>query len=222
LDLKLLITEYMEGRPLAPSLYEGMSDVPARHVAAALAALHNCEARLARCWSAHREVNNAEEWLSRSPVRSPASSGRAKTFLRELRGRATRLPEAKKVPVHRDFYPEQVHDCGGRSTLLDLDDARLGDPALDVGNFLAHLELRSLQFPHLARGCERARPAFLEEYRRRRDGSNGMETLAQRVAFYEAASLLRLSSVYCLRQRWLEILPGKLLDACQAVLDGRG
>ena len=221
LDLRLLVTEYMEGRPLAPSLYEGMSDAPARHAAAAIAVLHSCEARLARCWSTPRELDNTDEWLSRSPVGSPASSGRAKTLLHLLRGRATRLPDAKKVPVHRDFYAEQVHDCGGRTTLLDLDDARLGDPALDVGNFLAHLKLRSLQFPHLAHGCLRARPAFLDEYRRRRQGSNGM-VFAQRVAFYEAASLLRLSGVYCLRQRWLEILPEKLLNACEAVLDGRG
>jgi Ser/Thr protein kinase RdoA (MazF antagonist) len=42
--------------------------------------------------------------------------------------------------VHRDLYEEQVL-VGRRVGLIDLDDAALGPPELDVGNLLAHIEL---------------------------------------------------------------------------------
>jgi aminoglycoside phosphotransferase (APT) family kinase protein len=42
--------------------------------------------------------------------------------------------------VHRDLYEEQIL-AGERVGLIDLDDAALGPPELDVGNFIAHAEL---------------------------------------------------------------------------------
>lgn len=41
--------------------------------------------------------------------------------------------------VHRDFYHDQVLVDGPRIVLLDLDDYAVGHPALDAGNFVAHL-----------------------------------------------------------------------------------
>jgi len=221
-DLRLLVTEYLEGTPLATPVYRGTSEAAARRMAAALATLHGCKARLDRRWSAQQETANTEEWLGRSPIGAAACPGRAAGLLRTLSRRAALLPEVPESPVHRDFYPEQVRDCGDRSALLDLDDARLGDPALDMGNFLAHLRLRSLQFADAAPGCELGRPVFLAEYARRRAGASGMETLPRRVAFYEAASLLRLAGVYSRRDRWTDRIPGVLLDSCEAALDADG
>ncbi len=221
-DLRLVVTEYLDGAPLAPSLYQGTSEAPARRIAAALATLHGCEARLVRRWSAQQELANTEAWFARSPLGGAPGSGRVEGLLRMLSRRAALLPEVSEGPVHRDFYAEQVWDCGGRSALLDLDDARLGDPALDIGNFLAHLKLRSLQFADAARGCQRARPVFLEEYERRSAGAADMETFLQRVAFHEATSLLRLAGVYSLRDRWADRLPGMLLRSCEAMLDADG
>ncbi len=221
-DLRLLVTEYLDGEPLAPPLYGKKPQAAARRMAGVLATLHGCAAPLVRSWSARRELANTVEWLARSPLGAPPSSGRAKAVLQTLERRAALLPEVQEKPVHRDFYAEQVWDCHGRSALLDLDDARLGDPALDVGNFLAHLKLRSLQFPSAASGCERGRPAFLEEYESRRVRAADEEGFRQRVAFYEAASLLRLSGVYSLRERWADRLPWMLLDSCEAGLNVQG
>ena len=221
-DLRLLVTEYLDGIPLAPSLYEGTSEAPARRIAAVLATLHGCEARLIRCWGAQDELANTGDWLARSPLNAPPPSGRAEGLLQMLSRRALLPPDISENPVHRDFYAEQVLDCGGQGALLDLDDARLGDPALDIGNFLAHLKLRSLQFVGLARGCERGRLVFLEDYEQRRAGAADMETLRQRVAFYEATSLLRLAGVYSRRDRWADRLPKMLLDSCEAMLDADG
>ena len=41
--------------------------------------------------------------------------------------------------VHRDFYHDQVIADGDVCRLVDLDLVAVGDPALDIGNFLAHL-----------------------------------------------------------------------------------
>jgi Ser/Thr protein kinase RdoA (MazF antagonist) len=46
--------------------------------------------------------------------------------------------------VHRDLYEEQVL-LGNRIGLIDLDDAALGPPELDVGNLVAHVDLLALR-----------------------------------------------------------------------------
>jgi hypothetical protein len=62
--------------------------------------------------------------------------------------------------VHRDLYEEQVL-AGERVGLIDVDDAALGPPELDVGNLRAHIELLERR-----RGRELAREihALLEGY----------------------------------------------------------
>lgn len=42
-------------------------------------------------------------------------------------------------PIHRDFYHDQVMFSQDRTWLVDLDLVCMGHPALDVGNFVAHL-----------------------------------------------------------------------------------
>ena len=55
------------------------------------------------------------------------------------------VPPPRTCGIHRDFYPAQVIVEGGRLHLLDFDLYCLGDPALDVGNFLGHLTEESLR-----------------------------------------------------------------------------
>ena len=106
-----------------------------------------------------------------------------------------------------------------RTALLDLDTARLGDPAVDIGNCLAHLELRALQFPDSTPGCPEARAVFRDAYLSAGDPAE--TDLTTRIRFHEATSLLRLAGVYGSRPRWSTVLPPRLLDACEAVLAHR-
>ncbi len=219
-ELKLLVTEFLEGIALAPALYAGASREPARRMARAVAALHALDVPLARRWSPRKEARNTREWIVGLTGRGPGAPGRAAGLLESLERRVSELPPGAETPVHRDFYADQVWDCDGRTAILDLDDARTGDPAVDVGNFLAHLALRPLQFPETTAGCALARPAFLEAYLERLPAA--AETgFRERVRFYEAASLLRLAGVYAARQRWAAELPVLLLDTCESVLSAR-
>jgi thiamine kinase-like enzyme len=47
--------------------------------------------------------------------------------------------------IHRDFYPDQILVDKNRLWLVDLDLCCQGDPALDIGNFIAHITEQSLR-----------------------------------------------------------------------------
>jgi hypothetical protein len=216
-DLRLLVTEHFEGADVALALYAGEADEAARRAAAAAAALHRSGARLARDWSVRDELENTAIWIARSMEYGLAA--RARSLLTALRELSLELPgPVELASIHRDFHPEQVLDCGARTAVIDLDDARLGDTAVDLGNFLAHLSLRPVQFPETRNGCARARPAFLEAYEQLFPGGGVAGARGRRVRFYETVSLLRLSAVYAQRERWASVLPPRLLDLCERTL----
>jgi hypothetical protein len=99
-------------------------------------------------------------------------------------GKGLRQPEFR--PVHRDFYPDQVLVDGDRLWLLDLDLYCPGDPALDIGNFAAHLTEHGLRTFGDPDGL-RDREAALEE------GFAGLagEESIPRVRAYAALTLAR-------------------------------
>jgi len=57
------------------------------------------------------------------------------------------LINRKLRPVHRDFYPEQiiVGPTPGEVYIVDFDLFCMGDPAIDIGNFIGHLTEYSLR-----------------------------------------------------------------------------
>ncbi|HYX19185.1 MAG TPA: phosphotransferase [Nostoc sp.] len=54
-------------------------------------------------------------------------------------------PELKRCGIHRDFYPDQVIINRSRLYLIDLDLYCEGNPAIDIGNFIAHIKEYSLR-----------------------------------------------------------------------------
>lgn len=221
-DLRLLVTEFVDGYPLAQDLYDGRSPEPARRMARAVAALHAADVRCARRWAPRKEIRNTADWLAGLAGRDPADSERAWGLLDRLGTRSDDLPRKIERPVHRDFYPDQFHDSDGRTVLLDLDDLRVGDPALDLGNFLAHLTLRPLQYPALEAGCRIAREVFLDAWLEAVSGRFEVgRGLDARIRFYEATTLVRLAGVYASRERWASTVPDRLLDACERRIDSR-
>jgi len=101
------------------------------------------------------------------------------------------------VLSHRDFYDKQIIYSGSQTTLLDCDNAAYADPALDFGNFLAHIKLRQLQFPDRADNLNRGAEAFKINYK-----AIQSDNFRMKVKWWQAATLLRLVSLYSLRPRW--------------------
>ncbi len=97
--------------------------------------------------------------------------------------------------IHRDFYDKQVICSKDRTTLVDFDNITSGDPALDYGNFIAHLYLRLHQSPEYAE-------QFLEGVQLFQDQYDADVLLLQRANWWQSASLLRLAAIYYFRPRW--------------------
>jgi len=100
------------------------------------------------------------------------------------------------VFTHRDFFDKQILYSDDRTTLLDCDNAAAADPALDVGNFVAHLALRILQHNHCSRDIQNGVDEFMTSY------GNSEETFIMRVFWWIQVSRLRLAALYSLRPRW--------------------
>jgi aminoglycoside phosphotransferase len=210
-ELKLLLTEFLDGQLLADQLYRGDTAKAAARMGSALAALHRADVTCAKRWSFEREVSNALKTCAEAGL----DDERPAQLMMQARALMASQPVAREVAVHRDYYVDQLFDLNGVTALFDLDDARQGDPALDVGNFLAHLTLRPWQFPELAEACAAARAPFLEAYLQHAPGDR---TLLQRVQIYQATSLVRLVGVYSHRPRWADRLTAPLLEAADVAL----
>lgn len=210
-DLKLLLTEFLEGHLLADELYRGDTVRSAQRMGAALAAFHHSGVICAKRWTIARELSNAVRTCEESML----EPGRARAIELEIRRAAATVPVVAEVPVHRDYYLDQLFDCDQQTALFDLDDARQGEAALDLGNFLAHLTLRPLQFPEVTSACAAARAPFLASYC---SAASPIPGLMARTCIYEATSLLRLAGVYAGRPRWADSIPVTLMDRCESVL----
>jgi Ser/Thr protein kinase RdoA (MazF antagonist) len=103
--------------------------------------------------TAGRELEVLDAWRARA---TPAMADHVARLRRQL----DQVQWAASTVVHRDLYEHQVM-VGDRIGLIDLDDAALGPPELDVGNLLAHLHLLSHHVEEAA-SCERA---LLDGYR---------------------------------------------------------
>lgn len=139
---------------------------------------------------------------------------RAEALLDELRDRrddGSGTRDAAQVTSHRDFYDKQVLNDGDRLWVIDLDTLTRAPRALDVGNFVAHLRLRSRQGFVDSSHAQVARLVFIAGYRHQLD--------AAELAWWTASALLRLSVIYAVRPAWSH-LTSLLLDDAAAVLAG--
>jgi hypothetical protein len=103
------------------------------------------------------------------------------------------LDDRPRALVHRDLHDGQVlDDPTGRVALLDLDTVVRGDPALDIGNLLAHIDLAV----HEGRLPQRLAEAVAEAFLAGRAPSRSDRTA---IAVYRQAARLRLVAVHSFR-----------------------
>ena len=91
------------------------------------------------------ELAILRERLSRVAGERPHLEARLWRVLGACERLGASVPGRVPCGIHRDFYPDQVLVDGDRLWLLDLDLYCEGDPALDIGNFLGHIEEQSLR-----------------------------------------------------------------------------
>jgi len=148
----------------------------------------------------------------------------APTLAAMLHGRAEALAaavHAEPLPflvAHGDFAPSEVLFDGPISGVFDLDAACVAEPALDLGQFAAHVALvaaraaasADLGGPDRGAALERV---FLGEYLRARPDLD-RDVLLARVSAYRALSLLQVAV-----RSWRQVKPERL-DLAIALLHG--
>lgn len=137
--LGLWLQREVAGRPLAVMLGEAAAERAAERTAELLAALHRQPHGAAPAWTIEDELGVLDQRLAALGRARPDLATRARRLREACHSAARRLPVSRVCGIHRDFYPEQVLVADGQLHLVDLDLYSRGDPALDVGNFTAHL-----------------------------------------------------------------------------------
>jgi aminoglycoside phosphotransferase (APT) family kinase protein len=121
-----------------------------------LAALHGSGLRLPRRLSLEQEKRSVRQWAESVARAAPGSGVRARALAEEWRRCAVAAPVGE-VPIHKDFHAGHVL-LGEGVCVIDLDEARLGDPAFDLAHFVAYLAV------DFGRDAEELRELFLDEY----------------------------------------------------------
>jgi hypothetical protein len=167
-------------------LADPQSNLPSR-LAEAIFKLHSSSIRPARSHAVSDDLRLLHEKLPLVAQRHPHLESRLGRLLEicSKLGRSIDVPPS--CPVHRDFYHDQIIVDGRRLYLLDLDLFALGDPALDVGNFVAHLAEYALRKSGNADVLAEQQNAMIERYLQL-----ASENLRARILAYSALTLARL------------------------------
>ena len=119
------------------------------------------------------------------------------------------LLPAETTIIHRDFYHDQAIGSQHGIYFLDFDLAAMGQPELDAGNYLAHLDEYGLRKPQARNACNEAAMSFVEGYSICRPSVN-----LSNVNIWRFLSLARLAAIsQRIPERWGST--DDLISACR-------
>lgn len=180
---------------LGVSLHAALASVPEprrreaiRLTSQSLAALHavQIEARLKEKRTLPIGLDHARERAGRLQFAAPDLGRKAEALLdRVARFMPEETPEL--TFLHGDFKGTQVLIDGDKLSVIDLDSACIGDPAVDVGNMMADLH-REAALGGMAYPRDMA-AVFLDEY----ISSSGRVDVAKRAPVFQVIALVRMS-----------------------------
>jgi len=147
-----------------------------------LATLHGSEAVLARRMDLTHELVDVQEWAACVADRAPFARAAAFALAERLADAAAELPTVREVPVHKDFHAGHVLAVPAGVVVIDLDEARMGDPALDVAHLSTYLD--ASPWP----GAAAARATFLDTY-----GPLAGPAAEARTAFFAAFTNMKIA-----------------------------
>jgi ATP-binding cassette, subfamily B, bacterial len=184
----IMVSEWLNGQLLSDIVAMAKPDLHAvANVGAALAELHMQGGGKLPILSRQAEAGRLLEATSSLGVLCPDLTRRAHHLTQFLVEQLIQLPTRKR-PIHGDFYAKQVILDGDRVALLDLDEAVRGDPADDLGNFIAHLHRQVGRGELAVDLVNPIRAALLEGYRIASESG-----IPDRLELYSAVNLLRLA-----------------------------
>ncbi len=168
----------------------------------AIAKLHRSPTLTEKTFTAEDEFNILNHWVPLAATIFPEFRISLYKALDCIEVELKKIGNATPVLVHRDFYDKQVLFTENQTALIDFDTACMADPAIDIGNFIAHLQLLVGQgFTLPADSIQH----FLDGY-----GTTASANWNRRITAYRRSTLLRLTCIYLFWPKYRQ-LPEYLL-----------
>ena len=131
---------------LATALITPTSGVDvSRRVAEAAAKIHRANVPVNKSHSIADELRILHNCFDKVQKLHPNLGLRTKSLFSACENLARPLLDREVTGIHRDFYSDQILVNEKRLFVLDFDLYCMGDPALDIGNFLGHLTEQALR-----------------------------------------------------------------------------
>ncbi|BAU63654.1 hypothetical protein STA3757_10200 [Stanieria sp. NIES-3757] len=131
---------------VATDLLAGRDGVAlASRIAEAARKLHQSKIVPRRFYTMTDELDILHDRLDKVAQQYPQWEKRLEQILAKCDYLGANTPELSQCGIHRDFYGDQVIVNGSHLYLIDLDLYCQGNPALDIGNFIAHITEYSLR-----------------------------------------------------------------------------
>ncbi|WP_414562127.1 MULTISPECIES: aminoglycoside phosphotransferase family protein [unclassified Anabaena] len=142
---QMWLQRQVEGKIATQLLTPNNNILLANKVAEAAHKLHQTNIPPRRSHTISDELQILQERITLVMQQYPQWQKRLEEILAASNHLGQNTPELKPCGIHRDFYPDQVIINNSRLYLIDLDLYCHGNPALDIGNFIAHLQEYSLR-----------------------------------------------------------------------------
>jgi Ser/Thr protein kinase RdoA (MazF antagonist) len=207
---KAMALEWLPGRLLSDFILtrgapEKDKVAAVEQTGAALAELHSSAPSALKRKRREDEIRRLHTQAATIAHLNPSVGGQAERLALMAESALERVP-GEATALHGDFYDHQVLISDGSPVLLDLDEARLGHPAVDVGLFIAHLERHRLYdrlsaeevgtyARALLRGYEFARPAPSESVTSLYVGIGLLHLAAEPFRYRDSAWRRRMSDI---------------------------
>jgi hypothetical protein len=180
-DLALCLQRKVDGIPL---------NIAPERAAAAIAKLHRSGVKPAKRHLLADELRILRERLAALALRQPQWRNRLKRLEEDAAELADQAEPVHPRSIHRDFYHDHLISDGVNVHIIDLDLFCVGDPAVDIGNYTAHLIELGLRLHGDADWYCNWRQAFELHYRKH----VGDVSLIN-IRIYELLSMLRLIEI---------------------------
>lgn len=194
-----------------------------RRAGHSLAGLHSVPGVSERRRPAEQELAKYVGRAARAATVTPDLGARLTAVLGGLGARLDVLAGAPEGLLHGDCKPSQFLVSDEEVTVLDLDSCRRGDPASDLGGFLATLRQRDLRTQSRPRPAPRAEglaTPFLDGYCRAAGlDERQAQDLRVRATWFEALALQR-KALRAFARAPRSPLPAALVTSAEAVLAG--
>lgn len=142
---KMWLQRKVEGEIFTQFLTQNNNIFLANRIVEAAHKLHKTNIPPRRSHTMTDELRILDERISLVIQQYPQWQEPLERILEKCHHLGQNTPEPKCCGIHRDFYPDQVIINNSRLYLIDLDLYCEGNPALDIGNFIAHLQEYSLR-----------------------------------------------------------------------------